>query len=90
MDHRVVKFAYQWGEYEGQMNGDSQMHGKGIFKYNSNDNDIYDGDWKDNKRHGRGIRRWTDGAEYSGEWMDGDMHGIGKMKSIDGSVYDGE
>ena len=34
-----MKFKYQWGEYEGQMQGDV-MQGKGRFQYG--DNDMYE------------------------------------------------
>ena len=88
IEHRVVKFKYQWGEYEGQMQGDV-MQGKGFFKYG--ENDTYEGDWKDNKRHGRGVRRWPSGEEYIGDWVKGAKHGKGILKYADGSVlYDGD
>jgi hypothetical protein len=87
-EHRVVIFKYQWGEYDGEMQGD-MMQGKGLYKYD--ENDTYEGDWKDNRRHGRGVRRWPNGEEYSGEWAKGVKHGKGILKYADGSIlYDGD
>ena len=91
LEYRVVKFSHQWlnGEYDGQMQGEV-MHGKGRFKYDNNKNDIYDGDWKDNRRHGEGIRRWPNGEENRGEWANGEINGKGTFKFQDGSNYEGD
>ena len=31
---------------------------------------MYDGDWKDNKAHGKGSYTHADGAKYIGDWKD--------------------
>lgn len=38
----------------------------------------YDGEWKDNKRNGKGKCAWASGSWYDGEWKDDkcDGHGI--------------
>jgi len=88
IEHRIVKFKYQWGEYEGQMQGDV-MQGKGLFKYG--ENDTYEGDFHDNKRHGKGTRRWPNGEFYVGDWERGAKHGKGILKYRDGSLlYEGD
>jgi hypothetical protein len=30
----------------------------------------YEGDWRDNKMHGKGIFLWKDGRRYEGEYID--------------------
>ena len=34
------------------------------------DGDIYDGEWKDDKQHGKGTFKWPHGDMYEGEWKD--------------------
>jgi hypothetical protein len=48
---------------------------------------VYNGDWKDSKRHGVGHLKLASGAEYSGEFFDDKIHGQGSLTLIDGSVY---
>ena len=31
----------------------------------------YDGEWKDGKKHGRGVLTCANGEKYDGEWKDG-------------------
>ncbi len=47
----------------------------------------YEGEWKDNKRHGKGTYTFLDGAKYEGEWKDGKGHGEGIYTDIDGYSY---
>jgi hypothetical protein len=51
--------------------------------------DYYKGDWKYNKRHGRGIVISFD-SKYDGEWKDDTFHGHGIKTYPNGSKYDGE
>ena len=30
----------------------------------------YEGDWRDNKMHGKGVFTWKDGRRYVGEYID--------------------
>ena len=59
---------------------DGKRHGRG---------GKYDGEWKDDKRHGWGTLTGANGV-YDGEWKDGAMHGRGTMTYADGTEYDGE
>jgi hypothetical protein len=34
------------------------------------DGDAYEGEWKDDKAHGKGIYYHNDGARYEGEWYE--------------------
>ena len=52
------------------------------------------GDWKDNKRHGRGVMIFTNGDKYKGHWKDGEMETLqGETATYtfrDGSKYVGK
>lgn len=45
------------------------MDGKGILEWP--DGKKYEGDFKDDKRHGTGEFRWKDGKIYKGPWIKG-------------------
>ncbi|KAH3767218.1 2-isopropylmalate synthase [Pelomyxa schiedti] len=49
----------------------------------------YEGDWRDDKRHGRGASRTHDGDAYDGEWLAGAADGWGTLRHADGSWYEG-
>ena len=53
------------------------------------------GEWKDDKRHGKGKVIYPPVGngipeEYDGDWYEGKMHGWGRYIYPDGSVYEGE
>ena len=43
----------------------------------SHGEDVYEGEYRDGKRHGRGTYTWFDGVRYEGEWRDGQPNGRG-------------
>ena len=52
---------------------------------------MYDGDWKDDKMHGRGVYRCANGEVYEGDLKDGMRHGRGEHRYADGSIrHDGQ
>ncbi len=54
------------------------------------DGDKYEGELKDNKRHGKGTYTFSDGEKYEGEWKDGENHGTGTYTFSNGEKYEGE
>ena len=44
-------------------------HGVGIYKYTNGD--VYQGEWRFNKKEGRGLYTFQSGAVYAGEWKKG-------------------
>lgn len=54
------------------------------------DGSRYEGEWKNEKRHGYGIWTRPDGTKYAGEWIEGKPDGLGMLNNADGSVYNGE
>ncbi|KAJ3117378.1 hypothetical protein HK100_000836 [Physocladia obscura] len=51
---------------------------------------VYAGEWKNDKREGRGTYFYQDGSWYEGMWMRDEKEDWGRMNYIDGAVYDGE
>lgn len=39
---------------------------------------MYIGNWRDNKKHGKGIWKWSDGSSYEGEFKHDNISGYGK------------
>ena len=57
--------------YDGERNAAGQMHGRGVCRFASGA--VYEGDYKDDKRHGRrhgrGVYRYADGSiRHDGQW----------------------
>eukprot|EP01050_Picozoa_sp_SAG11_P001881 SAG11_NODE_88_length_17244_cov_17.187460_5_plen_99_part_00 len=55
---------------------------------------MYDGEWREDKRHGKGTVTYApdeDGKveKYTGDWVEGKMHGTGRYQYSDGAVYEG-
>ena len=44
----------------------------------------YEGQFKDDKRHGNGFYRFEDGTFYIGGFENGNRHGFGSLNSEDG------
>jgi len=51
------------------------MEGIGIYTWS--DGRVYQGLYRDDKKHGYGIYQWTDGRIYEGYWYRGKQHGLG-------------
>ena len=47
---------------------DKPQNGKGTYTYP--DGTVYNGHWKDGKRHGDGKYKNANGHEYDGDWVD--------------------
>jgi hypothetical protein len=54
---------------------DGNKHGYGIMEWV--DEEVYKGQWKENKRDGLGYRKWKDGIEYYGEYKENKLWGEG-------------
>lgn len=49
--------------------------GKGTYTYKNGD--IYEGDWKENQKHGLGLIKYLNEGEYFGRFENGRRHGEG-------------
>ncbi|MBF0316119.1 MAG: hypothetical protein HQK52_22045 [Oligoflexia bacterium] len=54
------------------------------------DNSIYEGDWSNHKKNGKGTLHYANGARYVGDWKDNKRNGKGTLYHVDGERYDGE
>ena len=52
--------------------------------------DKYVGEWKDDKKHGKGKFTWASGNMYEGDWEDDNYHGKGKYTWANGGMYEGD
>ena len=50
---------------------------KKIGLYSWPDGRRYEGDWQNNKMHGKGKYFWPDGRSHEGEYLDDKKHGRG-------------
>ena len=75
-------------------NGNMQVYKLRISGYQGKktyqNGDVYEGWWKDTKRHGQGVFTMANGSVYDGEWKDGRMQGKGVFTKDNGKVYEGE
>ncbi|OMJ83794.1 hypothetical protein SteCoe_15203 [Stentor coeruleus] len=70
------KYTWTDKEYDGDWKN-SQMHGKGTFKFS--DGRSYSGDYLEGNKHGYGTFVWPDGKRYEGQWVNGKQEGQGMM-----------
>jgi hypothetical protein len=81
------------GTYTGNI-VEGNMQGLGLMVYVNGDQ--YEGNWKDNKRHGTGtMKYYYDGNSYTGNWEDDKKHAtkkreIGIMNFKNGNIYKGQ
>ena len=52
--------------------------------------DIYEGDFQDDQRHGKGIFTCANGDKYEGAWLYDKRHGQGIFTCANGDKYEGE
>lgn len=74
--------------YTGDRNarGGKEGHGREVYE-----DGVYDGFFRNNRRHGEGTYRNTSGDKYEGPWKASCMHGADcKYRFGDGSIYEGE
>ncbi|KAH3732853.1 morn repeat protein [Pelomyxa schiedti] len=53
------------------------------------DCDVYEGEFKNDIRDGKGTYKWREGDSYEGDWKDGVRDGYGVYKRATGSTYEG-
>ena len=59
-----------------------------LFRYT--DGSTYEGEWLDDKRHGKGVMIYAEGNKYVGEWQNDMCHGQGKYYYRNGDVHEGD
>jgi len=74
--------------YRGDLNSNGEMHGYGEFRYANGD--IYEGQWKHDKKCGYGVMKYPHHGLYSGEFRDDMPWGHGLYHHSNGDVFEGE
>ena len=74
------------GEYNGGIDDKGWRFGVGTCRWNNGD--VYEGEWKDNLRHGNG-KYTEEGFTYEGQWQLDLKHGRGKMVCKNGDIFTG-
>jgi len=62
------------------------MHGMGIYSHNKTK---YEGQFEDNKKHGKGTFTFPSGAKYEGDFKEGKRHGQGTFLFQSGASVSG-
>jgi len=76
--------------YEGEFDqGLRNGFGKWSEKYDGA-GESYEGNYKNDKKHGLGTYRWKSGNWYQGNFSNDNRDGYGEMYWVDGTVYKGE
>lgn len=50
----------------------------------------YTGEWKDEKKHGQGTYKWSNGMTYEGAWENNQRNGYGKFTWPNKQMFEGE
>jgi len=75
------------GEYKVEADKKEILHGKGEYVSKGF---RYSGDFKDNKKQGKGVYIWSDGAKYTGDFADDQASGRGVWEFASGDKYEGD
>eukprot|EP01048_Picozoa_sp_COSAG05_P009967 COSAG05_NODE_850_length_6976_cov_170.360622_2_plen_82_part_00 len=71
---QIVIKEYSDGRYEGEVNQDGELHGKGVLSL-SDGKRRYVGEFRNNACHGHGTKTYADGRVQSGKWEKGNFLG---------------
>mmetsp|Transcript_65407 Transcript_65407/g.175478 ORF Transcript_65407/g.175478 Transcript_65407/m.175478 type:complete len:93 (+) Transcript_65407:779-1057(+) len=61
-----------------------QTYGKVV-----NTDGVYEGEFKDDRRHGKGTMTYVNGSKYEGSWQAGKKYGQGTLMEADGTIRRG-
>ena len=51
---------------------------------------VYEGQFENGKKNGKGKLVWDNGSAYEGEFKEDLVHGYGKLMYASGGIYEGE
>lgn len=81
---KLEKFKYE--QDNSQFEGFPHLGPYKILK----DDSVYEGQWKNGERFGKGKLMWKDGSIYEGYWRDNKTNGKGRLIHANGDIYEGE
>ncbi|KRX72083.1 Junctophilin-3 [Trichinella sp. T6] len=76
-----------WTGYSGSQEHESLMY---LEFVDPNANEVYMGEWKNDKRSGYGVCERSDGLKYEGEWYNNKKFGYGVTTFKDGTKEEGK
>ena len=81
-------FFIEIGIYKGHfLNGNLE----GLGRFDFQNGSIYEGDWRENKRHGKGRLIEADGRTlYNGQWDNDTKHGFGTFIQKGACIIEGQ
>ena len=85
---QVSKLDFSDGSYEGKVNRSGHKDEYGIYRWI--DGSIYEGEYQDDLRHGKGRFLWANGESYEGDYLKDERTGKGVYNWPDGSFYEGD
>ncbi|KAL4493265.1 hypothetical protein ABPG73_007072 [Tetrahymena malaccensis] len=81
--NKLGKFIYKYSQYD-----DQDAVELGLYQLKNGS--VYQGQWKNGQRHGRGKKLQQDGCIYEGYWKNNMANGYGILINSDGDVYEGQ
>lgn len=82
-----IKYDKDGNIYEGEIKN-NKMNGFGIMTYKTSYNLVkYEGDWKDDKKSGKGTLIFKSGSIYEGDWTNNKREGHGVMNYFKQNKY---
>eukprot|EP01087_Luapelamoeba_hula_P009692 TRINITY_DN2522_c0_g1_i2.p1 TRINITY_DN2522_c0_g1~~TRINITY_DN2522_c0_g1_i2.p1 ORF type:complete len:1533 (+),score=276.65 TRINITY_DN2522_c0_g1_i2:161-4759(+) len=75
------------GSYEGNFHPLHKKHGTGKYMYPNND--IYEGEWVEDRREGYGTLLFASGEKYQGVWFDDKKQGRGTITWPNNDSFEG-
>lgn len=70
--------------FPGEHNMKHQRHGHGKYIWNRgfHSGDVYDGEYKNNKKEGFGVMKYANGTVYEGQFKNNERHGHGMYDAL--------
>ena len=65
---------------------DGERCGYGVWQSAELNGDTYEGQYKEDKKHGFGTYRWSNGSVYEGSFKNDLKHGDGTIKYSNGKI----
>ncbi|KAL4461520.1 hypothetical protein ABPG74_016144, partial [Tetrahymena malaccensis] len=81
--NKLGNYIYKYSQYD-----DKDAVKLGLYQLKNGD--VYQGQWKNGLRHGRGKLLYKNGSVYEGYWEKNIANGYGRFIDRDGNVYEGQ
>jgi hypothetical protein len=82
--------AERKGAFKFDKDNPEDEHLPTLGPYEFDNGAVFEGQWKEGKRQGKGKQVWKDGSIYEGYWKNDMANGRGRLIHADGDVYEGD